>query len=213
MTEYSKSIAIGQSDGFIYAMRAGEFIKFGWAKNVETRRLQLQTGCPTEIEVLASVGWPRNYEKAIHAMHRESRTHGEWFEMNDATMATVRQMLANNPEEVAAFAGVVIPRSRPKVLRVSDALLNELIHKFPVCAATKVCAMIMKNAGTSSVSRLTPWEVSEAIGVDDRYARRLLKKVADSPFAERIGEHEYAINKTAMFPGFTSVVPMKPSDA
>lgn len=188
--------------GFIYAMRAGDFIKFGWAKDVDARRLQLQTGCPQKIEVLAAVEWPRSYEKAIHAMHERSKTHGEWFEANDATMETVRQMRKNAAEEVAAFVGVSIPRKPQKERRaISEELLNDLIYKLPVCAVTKVCALMMKNAGTSSVSWLTASEVSKAIGADDTYARKLMKKVAATPFARRIGQHEYEINEAALFPG------------
>ena len=191
--------------GFVYAMMAGKFVKFGWASDVDARRLQLQTGCPWPIEVMAAVTWPRSYERAIHAMHEKSRSHGEWFELNDDTLRTVAQMTNNNPEEVAEFAGVRIKRCGPKSIKVTEAFLNELIHKFPVCAATKVCALMLKSANGSSVCTLTPYEVSDAIGVELEYARKLIKKVASSPFAERVGNDSYAIDKTAMFPGFGAI--------
>ena len=72
--------------GYIYAMQAGSFIKFGWAKDVEARRLQLQTGNPHKIEVVAAVAWPRKFERAIHAKLHPFNTCGEWFDLCDETV-------------------------------------------------------------------------------------------------------------------------------
>lgn len=92
MGKYSKAIAVGQSAGFIYAMRAGEFIKFGWAKDVEARRLQLQTGCPQKIEVIAAAQWPRELESAIHRKLQDSSSCGEWFQFGPDADAVVAMM-------------------------------------------------------------------------------------------------------------------------
>jgi hypothetical protein len=43
----------------VYFMRSGEFIKIGYASDLNERRDELQTGNPTEIELLAIVGESR----------------------------------------------------------------------------------------------------------------------------------------------------------
>ena len=89
--------------GYIYAMQAGDFIKFGWAKDITKRRLQLQTGCPHRIEVIATAAWPRKFEHAIHAKLNNQRTHGEWFSVGGETNEVVRLMHQDDKEPIAPF--------------------------------------------------------------------------------------------------------------
>ncbi len=89
--------------GFIYAMRAGDFIKFGWAKDVDARRLQLQTGCPQKIEVVATAQWPREFEPAIHRKLQDHNTQGEWFVSGPEADEVVEMMKADDFSPLEAF--------------------------------------------------------------------------------------------------------------
>lgn len=62
-----------------YAMRAGDLIKIGVAKDVEARRAAFQTGSASLIEVIAV--WPgdRFDEARAHEALSAYRVHGEWF--------------------------------------------------------------------------------------------------------------------------------------
>lgn len=70
----------------VYAFRAGNTnrYKIGRAQNVETRRKQLQTGCPDELELVGTIeGDAARIETDLHQMFSEYRTTGEWFEFED----------------------------------------------------------------------------------------------------------------------------------
>jgi len=47
--------------GLIYVIRSGERVKIGWARNVEKRRAELQTGSPDRLEVVARYRALLNY--------------------------------------------------------------------------------------------------------------------------------------------------------
>jgi len=62
-----------------YAMRAGNLIKIGVAKNVEARRAAFQTGSASVIEVIAVWHGDRFDEARAHEALAAHRVHGEWF--------------------------------------------------------------------------------------------------------------------------------------
>ena len=67
----------------VYFVRSGDFIKIGFASNLDTRKRELQCGNPTEIELLATLPGPRSLEKRLHSLFAQHREGGEWFRVND----------------------------------------------------------------------------------------------------------------------------------
>jgi len=67
----------------IYAIRAGEAIKFGVAKNPAQRLKELQTGCPHKLELVAVMDLPHENERLMHEYLSEHRLVGEWFAPGD----------------------------------------------------------------------------------------------------------------------------------
>lgn len=66
----------------IYAVRSSSprFIKFGVSDNPAQRLMELQVGCPLELQIIALADWPNESERQIHAFLLETRVRGEWFE-------------------------------------------------------------------------------------------------------------------------------------
>lgn len=68
----------------LYVMQMGKTgaIKVGRSSNVETRKRQLQTGCPYEIRILLVAENQGHREKFLHREMRQFRLRGqrgEWF--------------------------------------------------------------------------------------------------------------------------------------
>lgn len=63
---------------FIYCPTTG-LVKIGKATHVRSRLSQIQTGCPTELEVLAVIRYYGDLEETIHKDFRHLNTRGEWF--------------------------------------------------------------------------------------------------------------------------------------
>lgn len=65
----------------IYAIRAvgTEFIKFGKAKSVGRRLVEIQSTSPLELFIEVVADWPNLAEKAIHRYLEPMLERGEWF--------------------------------------------------------------------------------------------------------------------------------------
>lgn len=69
-----------QYAGTLYAIKAGNFIKFGFTRgDIATRMVQLQTGCPMPLRLLGTGSGGRFLERRIHSILRSFCAHGEWF--------------------------------------------------------------------------------------------------------------------------------------
>ena len=69
---------------FVYAMYAGDYIKIGITKNIESRVRQVQTGTPMVIDLVRYVGVDNRLsalkkEKEFHNLFKLHNTNGEWF--------------------------------------------------------------------------------------------------------------------------------------
>ena len=83
----------------IYAIRAvgTEFVKFGIAANVDRRLRHLQTGCPLELELVASCWGGRLEEMTIHMRLVRAKAYhrGEWFRMCPEAEKIIEEMRAH----------------------------------------------------------------------------------------------------------------------
>jgi hypothetical protein len=71
---------IARRDGSsVYLVRAGNWIKIGWSRNVGARISQLQTGNADPIELIATISGGRALERQLHERFADSRVSGEWF--------------------------------------------------------------------------------------------------------------------------------------
>jgi len=71
----------------IYFIRAGNFIKIGYAVDPYSRLKQLQTGNPQKLELVGYVEGDYETEAHIHSLFADFRVKGEWFELNTDIMA------------------------------------------------------------------------------------------------------------------------------
>lgn len=63
----------------LYAIKAGDFVKFGVAFDVMSRLSNLQTGCPLEMKLIGYVEAVPWAESAVHSYAQEEHVRGEWF--------------------------------------------------------------------------------------------------------------------------------------
>ena len=92
----------------IYAIRAAgtPYIKFGRASSVARRIREMETGCPHDLEVLASADWPDGIEKGIHAYLDDSWQRGEWYMDSDRTAQVIAWLKAPDGYEACKRAGI-----------------------------------------------------------------------------------------------------------
>ena len=155
--------------GYIYAMQAGDFIKFGWAKDVESRRLSLQTGCPWKIEVIGAAEWPRKFERAIHEKLKHVRSHGEWFKDCEDSQAVVDMLNYDYRRPLRDCVG--IKRDGTKNPRINylegvRAGLDELMKQKPLSKSErKVFWFMMEEAKYGNVAKFPHVAISRMVGV------------------------------------------------
>jgi hypothetical protein len=65
--------------GFIYFIRAREFVKIGFSKNPKKRLRHLATTSPFELTIAAVHSGTKGDETALHKWLGEHHCHGEWF--------------------------------------------------------------------------------------------------------------------------------------
>lgn len=96
------SYANPHSLGYVYVVGFEEpgIVKIGSAANPSTRLLELQCGCPFELQVKAAVsihdGDPILVEFAAHRLAKDAHIRGEWFELSvDEAIAVIIKAARN----------------------------------------------------------------------------------------------------------------------
>lgn len=79
--------------GNVYFAKCGGLVKIGYAQDVAERLVQLQTGNPRGIQIIAVIrGVLPSVEKLYHRAFAEYRERGEWFRHEGALSAVVRHI-------------------------------------------------------------------------------------------------------------------------
>lgn len=77
----------------IYFLRAGGFVKIGKASGSASIRVaQLQTGCPYQIEVIATIPGGLELERSLHRRFKSLRARGEWFHATTELLSAIDSM-------------------------------------------------------------------------------------------------------------------------
>jgi hypothetical protein len=102
------------TDGVVYYLRVGGYIKIGWTSDLEKR---MRSYAPDTV-LLATEPGTRKDEQKRHRMFAVHRTHGrEWYAMVPALMHHIDRVVKEHgmPEEVTfAAKPVTVPTPRPK---------------------------------------------------------------------------------------------------
>ncbi len=69
--------------GYVYFIGAYGKVKIGRTKRLNRRIAELQTGCPTKMELLYSIktDQPSQLEASLHKLFASKRSIGEWFDI------------------------------------------------------------------------------------------------------------------------------------
>jgi hypothetical protein len=87
---------------YLYAVRAGEFVKFGRAVDPVDRLEELQSGHPERLLLLAAVPIHANFERVVHEHFRDKSAGGEWFRL-DKDLEEFIARLKNGENPVAVL--------------------------------------------------------------------------------------------------------------
>lgn len=83
-------IAMLRAYRVVYFLKAGPFIKIGFtAGPLRARIEQLKTGCPYEIQPLATISGDHRTERDLHRRFRKHRANLEWFHATDEILSFV----------------------------------------------------------------------------------------------------------------------------
>lgn len=80
--------------GTVYFLKTddSESIKIGFTTNLPLRLRHIQTGCPSEVRLLASVEAGRGTELFYHTKWMRHRQRGEWFEPAPAILSEIERI-------------------------------------------------------------------------------------------------------------------------
>lgn len=156
---------------FIYFIGSvGGPIKIGISKSPSRRLIQLQTGCPHRLQILAATKGNEANERALHAQFNSARLGGEWF----APVAPLVKLVW----EVAAGENVTLPS------RDFDAEVSEL--KAITLYGHEAVVYFLKSAGVEEkVAKRAAWFLYQVVELGHVAERdtSLLPGVFPSDFA------------------------------
>lgn len=66
-------------NGYVYVYGFDRFVKIGWSKEPENRKLGLESGLPLDLTVYAVLAGSVNIERTLHRRFAEYRLRREWF--------------------------------------------------------------------------------------------------------------------------------------
>lgn len=86
--------------GFVYFLRAGDFVKIGWSQNPRKRIQSFTTGNPHKAELLGSVPGTLEDEKRLHAVFGDIRHRREWFSAESELLGFIAWVCGVTAEKV-----------------------------------------------------------------------------------------------------------------
>lgn len=69
------------SSARVYFIRAAQFVKIGYSRNVAQRLDAIRSSTPHNAELLGDIRGDLNTEKAVHRIAKRYRHHREWFSL------------------------------------------------------------------------------------------------------------------------------------
>lgn len=89
------------TDGWTYFVRADEFVKIGFAKEVRSRLPRLQTSSPVKLQLLMAIEGKASLERDFHRKFAALRAHGEWFKLDGALSAYLDRFCLRQQREMS----------------------------------------------------------------------------------------------------------------
>lgn len=197
-----------ESKGFVYAVSTsdGAHVKFGWSQDPDKRLAEMQTGCPLELRIEATASWPRKYEHAIHVFAQQASVRGEWFMRGPVVEQVIDWMASGSKEGLEGCVGVGL---QGKAGRRKDVLYMNFgaLARIGGDAPTQVFFYLCASMGKGDVAALDVGEIAADIGLSVVHVRRVVKKLFERGYIERIGTTKQSVRinldawATSMMPG------------
>ena len=123
------------SEGFVYFIQsemAGQPIKIGYTKNIESRLKQLQTGHPASLALLGQLPGPQSLETSLHKTFAADRLYGEWFKPSAPLLALAKDAAPERgPKELAHRQHLLVKKTQRQLSdRISHARYCRKINRF-----------------------------------------------------------------------------------
>lgn len=100
-------------EGYLYFMRAGPFVKIGFATDIRRRVAELQTGCPFELDLLCLIHGQPADELRLHSRFDHLRERKEWFRLEDDLRELIDVLLNSVNSALATIAAAAWLRNNP----------------------------------------------------------------------------------------------------
>lgn len=81
-----------QTEGYIYFVQCGEFVKIGYTANPNSRMSKFKTNNPYECRLVALIDGGKIIEAQMHERFAEFHHRGEWYRCGDALMSFIASL-------------------------------------------------------------------------------------------------------------------------
>jgi hypothetical protein len=115
--------------GNVYFVRCGDFVKVGFAVDVDSRVAELQTGNPHKLQMMAVLtDVLPSTERLFHRVMHEYRHRGEWFRLDEAVCRLISHIASGNAlvTEPQIRYALMEPVNLPEPLR--DVFVRSFIY-------------------------------------------------------------------------------------
>lgn len=105
--------------GNVYFVQSGDFVKIGFASDVQKRVAELQTGSPHQLNVLAVLpDVDKSVEATCHRVFARNHFRGEWFRLDDDFLEAIAVLDCHgNQSNIKAIAELVAHPIERRALR------------------------------------------------------------------------------------------------
>jgi hypothetical protein len=131
----------------VYFLQAGEGgpVKIGFTKSLEARIRELQTGCPYELRVLATIAGKSRLERRYHYHLWQHRLRAEWFNPSEAVLHAAAR---------AAAGEVVAPPFEPRPVRETKSLPSNGCCTPKKGGSVCICKMVADMGGMTKAAQV-----------------------------------------------------------
>lgn len=119
--------------GYVYAVKAGPFVKIGYATSPRARYHMIRVDCPFDAELIGVNPGNRGAEAAFHAQFSKWHSRGEWFHWTPEIEAVVSEWSAISGERRKAVKGANILRDW---LRRNDIAASRFAERAGILPST-----------------------------------------------------------------------------
>ncbi len=108
----------------IYFIKAGQYVKIGYTRDITKRMSSIQTGNPLVLELLALIKGNNKKEKQLHYDFSVYHKHGEWFEYTGTLVTFIENICHQDMLQYVLINGFEVNYVSPTKRDIERALIG-----------------------------------------------------------------------------------------